>query len=291
MALHAPLAFSILGSGSSGNSSFVTASGLGILVDAGLSARETGRRMHSLGHSLDDVDVLLLTHEHHDHIKGLEALSKARKLTVVATAGTLRAVAGLLHAQTECWELRPGAERDLGGVTVRGFPTAHDAAGPMGYVLAAGGASLGYVTDFGQPDEALAEAVAEVDALVIESNHDLGMLRDGPYPWPLKQRILAETGHCSNEDLAEFLREAELGRCRSLTLAHLSRTNNRPELAMAAATAALAGRPLAKALKLAHHDRAGAMEAVHAQSTATAPRAQLAPRVPAQLRLAFGGEN
>ena len=145
----------------------------------------------------------------------------------------------------------------------------HDAAEPVGYVLGSGDVRFGYLTDFGSITDTLVEALNDVDALVIESNHDEDMLRDGPYPWTLKKRVASPTGHLSNRQLAAFLGAASLPRCRSLVLAHLSETNNKPELALASARQAVSGWLPADAVRRAFQDRALPLESVTAPASSS----------------------
>ena len=260
----AGLRFSVLGSGSSGNATYVELDGWGLIIDAGYGAVELERRLACVGRHLAGVRAILLTHEHHDHVRGLSSLTRRLPLTLVATAATLKRVAARIHPQTTLLSIRSGGHVALERLDVHAFPLVHDAADPVGFVLERSGRRLGYLTDLGMISPPVLEALDPVEALIMEANHDVETLERGPYPWPLKRRILAPTGHLSNEGLLSFLRRSRLERCRSLTLAHLSRTNNCPELALGSALMGLEGRLLAEQLRCAPQDRPTPLETVGA---------------------------
>lgn len=274
------LRFALLGSGSSGNATLVETDRIRLLIDAGLSARETDRRLRALGRSIEQIDVVLLTHEHDDHARGLETLSRQVRLTVVTTAGAARAVRHLLAPRSEVQVVRRGGAVRLADLQVHAFPVPHDAREPVGWRLERDRSCLGYVTDLGTVDDQVAESLSGATHLIAESNHDLDMLRQGPYPARLKKRILGPWGHLSNEALAELLRRTDLGRLQVLYLAHLSRTNNLPELAEASAALALNECAPAAAIRVAAHDRPTEVIA-----TGEPPR----PPAAEQLRLRFDG--
>ena len=227
-----------------------------MLVEAGLSARETEVRLASVGRAIHQIDAVVVSHEHQDHVRGLQTLTALKRLTVVATPGTLKRIRKSLAPGTDLVAVSRGSEVRLGDLTVTAFGIPHDAAEPAGFRLSSGGARLGYVTDLGSAPASVAEALGGVTALILESNHDLELLRNGPYPARLKKRILSPYGHLSNEATGELLRECDLGSLALLYLAHLSRTNNSPALALAVAGLALAERGLGSALKVSRHDRA-----------------------------------
>jgi phosphoribosyl 1,2-cyclic phosphodiesterase len=236
------LRFRVLGSGSSGNATLVEAGETRVLIDAGLGPRVLAERLGSAGVDPASLAGILLSHEHNDHARGAAAFSRKWGVPLWGTGGTY-AAAGLGAEDIPAYRrIAPGEPASLGALRCEAVAVPHDAAGPVAFVVACNGARLGHATDLGHVAPDLAAAFRGCDAILIESNYDPGMLRDGPYPWSLKERILSSRGHLSNGDVARFLAE-ELGEsCRSLVLAHLSRTNNHPEVAALAAEAALARR-------------------------------------------------
>jgi phosphoribosyl 1,2-cyclic phosphodiesterase len=233
------LRFRILASGSGGNAALVEAGGTRLLVDAGLGPRILSDRLSSAGVDPASLAAVVLTHEHNDHIRGAARFCARWGVPLAGTRGTY--LASGLGAETipGYQVLEPGAPRHLGSLEVSGVPVPHDAAAPLAYVISWDGWSLGLATDLGHVSQPLAEAFRGCDALILESNYDPAMLRDGPYPWPLKERILARTGHLSNSETSRFLGQ-ELGEsCRTVVLAHLSQNNNHPEVARMAAEEAL----------------------------------------------------
>ncbi len=233
------LRFRILASGSGGNATLVDAGGTRLLVDAGLGPRILSDRIRSAGVDPASLTAVVLTHEHNDHIRGAARFCERWRVPIAGTRGTY--MASDLGAETiPGYEvLEPGVPRQLGSLEVSGVPVPHDAAGPVAYVISWDGWSLGLDTDLGHVSQPLADAFRGCDAVILESNYDPAMLRDGPYPWPLKERILAPTGHLSNSETSRFLGR-ELGEsCRTVVLAHLSQNNNHPEVARMAAETAL----------------------------------------------------
>ncbi|MGI8477225.1 MAG: MBL fold metallo-hydrolase [Thermomicrobiales bacterium] len=218
-----------LGSGSSGNGLLVTVDDQAILIDCGLGPRLLGVLLAHRGLTLGHLQAVFVTHEHDDHVRGLEPLVR-RKVPVFASAGTARA---LNLAAGNCGTLAMETPFAVGDFGVTPLPTSHDAAEPCGYAIRAGDARLTIVTDLGTVSPALRNWVAGADLIVIEANHDEHMLRSGPYPPHLKRRVASATGHLSNADCGLFLRQVldKSGRQPAIWLAHLSATNNRPELA------------------------------------------------------------
>ncbi|MBI2796428.1 MAG: MBL fold metallo-hydrolase [Gemmatimonadetes bacterium] len=229
----------VLASGSKGNALVLESGGERLLVDCGLGTRTLARRLAIAGIAPQSIGALLLTHEHNDHTRGAAAAAAKWGWQVLASTGTLAAVRDL---PSGCrLVLRHNATRALGAFEVTGIRVPHDAAEPMGFVVTArsGGARLGIATDLGEVPAPLLSAFERLDVLVLESNHDEGMLRAGPYPPYLKQRILARTGHLSNAACATALGSLVHARLRHVVLAHLSEVNNEPGLARRSATAAL----------------------------------------------------
>jgi phosphoribosyl 1,2-cyclic phosphodiesterase len=229
-----PLRLCVLGSGSQGNAVVIEAGGRRLLVDAGFSAREIKRRLARVGLAIEQIDAIVLTHEHGDHVRGLDRLCKKRRIPVYATAGTI----GGLDVRPEVASLlrccRSGVPFEAAGFLVELVLVPHDAREPVGVVVEdPGGARVGLVADLGCRSRLAGGRLASVHALVLEANHDLGMLRDGPYPWVLKQRVAGRHGHLSNEDAAQGLPELVHDGLGHVVLYHLSQVNNLPSLAAA----------------------------------------------------------
>jgi phosphoribosyl 1,2-cyclic phosphodiesterase len=271
----------------------VETTGTRVLIDAGLSARETEARLATLGRRLDQIQAIVLSHEHDDHARGVEAIAGAQGIPVIATAGTARALRRRIGRAARFIEVRRGGGVRFGDLEVETFPTAHDAAEPVGFRLSSGAATLGHATDLGMVDAPVLDRLAGLQALVLESNHDVDMVKNGPYPRRLKKRILGPYGHLSNDALGEFLRAARIEGLRLLYLAHLSRQNNRPEIARATASLALSERGARARLKLACHDVPSGFEDTEAPLEDEAGRASGAasPRRPEQMRIEFDGSQ
>lgn len=225
----------VLGSGSRGNALVVESHGRRLLVDAGFSCKEIGRRLEGLGLEPSQLDGLLLTHEHSDHVCGADVLLRRHRLPCRATAGTLSSGKLGEGALSFAKPVRSGETFELGGFRVEAFKVPHDAREPVGFTLEdAAGRRLGVVADLGARSQLAWAKLRDLDALVLETNHDLQMLRDGPYPWHLKQRIAGRFGHLSNREAAEGLADLVSERLGCVVLYHLSTTNNAPALAFEA---------------------------------------------------------
>ncbi len=301
--------FTVLASGSKGNSTVVCGGQTRILVDAGLSCRELFRRMKMAGEDPETLDAIVITHEHQDHINGLAVTARKLGIPVYFTEATHRAwmrwltprrtmtyaqwleqcrkqaaerqaetnavetgepdepetiaaveCAGQETCATQIAETAATPAKDdttwlpaveffeagrpfsIGDITLNPFTIPHDAADPVGFVLQAEGVRMGFATDLGYIPPNVKAQLKGVDLLLLESNHDLEMLRDGPYPWSVKQRVLSRVGHLSNDAAAEFLASSYDGQAAYVILAHLSESNNLPELARVTADRALSGR-------------------------------------------------
>ena len=310
--------FTVLASGSKGNSTVVTGGRTRILVDAGLSCRELFRRMKLAGEDPETLDAIIITHEHSDHVTGLAVTARKLGIPVYFTEATYRAWMRWLTPRKQMtytqWReqcLRQAAERQaeadaaseegepdeseeaesvpqsaapeppadspepdstepdsarppsrkedptwlpgveyfhsgepftIGDLAVSPFTIPHDAADPVGFVFRADGVRMAFATDLGYIPPNVKAQLAGVDLLLLESNHDLEMLRDGPYPWQVKQRVLSRVGHLSNDAASEYLANEYDGQAAYVILAHLSESNNLPELARVAAERALQGR-------------------------------------------------
>jgi phosphoribosyl 1,2-cyclic phosphodiesterase len=253
------VSLTVLGSGSGGNSSLLSTSKTRILVDAGFSCKEICRRMSIAGFDPESLNAVVITHEHGDHVDGLFVLARKLRVPVFMTAATHHAWWRYVRVKHDGKPLdklemfSAGLSFQIGDVEVMPFTIPHDAADPVGFTFRAEGVKVGVVTDLGYLPENVKHYVQGCDCLMIESNHDLEMLRTGPYPWPVKQRVLSKKGHLSNESLAEFFTADYDGSAAYVILAHLSEQNNHPEIARGAAERALGARPglLQKRLMLA----------------------------------------
>jgi phosphoribosyl 1,2-cyclic phosphodiesterase len=299
--------FTVLSSGSKGNSTVVSGGRTRILVDAGLSCRELFRRMRLVGEEPETLDAIIVTHEHQDHVSGVSVTARKLGIPVYFTEATHRAWMRWLtprrqmtyaqwmeqcrkqaaerqaeaeaateegepdepEAEMEPVEAAPSAEPasdqppsrkqdptwlpaveyfkageplQIGDIAVSPFTTPHDAADPVGFVFCSEGVRMAFATDLGYIPPNVKAQLTNLDLLLLESNHDLDMLRDGPYPWSVKQRVLSRVGHLSNEASAEFLAGEYDGHAAYVILAHLSESNNLPELVMVTAERALKGR-------------------------------------------------
>jgi len=304
--------FTVLASGSKGNSTVVSGGRTRILVDCGLSCRELFRRMKLAGEEPETLDAIIITHEHMDHVNGLSVTARKLGIPVYFTEGTHRAWMRWLTPRRQMtyaqWleqcrkqaaerqaesdvaaegelddlesdmaveagpapEAQPpaatsdptktpsrkedptwlpsveyfqaGQPFEIGDIAVSPFTIPHDAADPVGFVFRAEGVRMAFATDLGYIPPNVKAQLQNVDLLLLESNHDLEMLRDGPYPWSVKQRVLSRVGHLSNEAAAEFLASSYDGQAAYVILAHLSESNNLPELARVSAERALCGR-------------------------------------------------
>jgi phosphoribosyl 1,2-cyclic phosphodiesterase len=224
-----------LASGSSGNALVAEHDGCAVLVDCGFAPRRLAALLREAGMQPTDLSAVLLTHEHSDHIVGINAIPPRHEIPFYMSPGTRRAnpiVNGLAIFERRWVVEQPvGSTRTVGPFEVTSFPVSHDGAEVCGYLLEAGGRSVAVFTDLGVAEPHLYEPLARAELLVIEANHDEGLLWNGPYPWPLKRRVASERGHLSNAACASLLRDVLPDQGREIWLAHLSRTNNRPQIA------------------------------------------------------------
>ena len=220
-------------SGSSGNSVYIACGGVRLLVDAGVSAARVEANLDEIGVSPEELDAILVTHEHIDHIRGLSVLSRKYGVPIYANEGTWTGIEQ--KASGIPMRLRrtfyTGEEFSVGRMSVHPFAIPHDAQEPVGYAFSCGTLTCGVATDIGCVQEDWLRAVSGCQALVLEANHDVEMVERGPYPAHLKRRILGRRGHLNNEDCARALLELARGGTRAVFLAHLSADNNLPELA------------------------------------------------------------
>jgi phosphoribosyl 1,2-cyclic phosphodiesterase len=244
-----PVRMTVLASGSRGNCTVLSSSNASVLVDAGLSCRETLRRMKAVGEDPRKIKGIVISHEHADHVAGLPMLTRKLQVPVYITEATYRS----WRKQTRDPEGKPltiekrehfhaGRSFSIADLSITPFTISHDAADPCGFTFKADGIKIGLVTDLGYMTANVKQNLRGCDGLMIESNHDLEMLRNGPYPWMVKQRVMSRVGHLSNTALAEFFAADYDGQAVFLVLAHLSEHNNHPELARESAYQALGGK-------------------------------------------------
>jgi phosphoribosyl 1,2-cyclic phosphodiesterase len=232
----------MLGSGSAGNSALIATDHCKILVDGGLSARQLVLRVEQCGVTPEQLDGVLLTHEHTDHICGLEVLCRKFDLPIYCnrlTADALRC-SGLLEGRRNWRIFETGSEFSICDIKVQTFPVPHDAVDPLGFVFHAGSGSLGFITDLGYVTKLIVERLRQVQTLVIETNHDEKLLQNDTHrPWPVKQRIQSRHGHLSNTAAAGVIEELLPEKIERVVLGHLSRDCNTPALALQAVRASL----------------------------------------------------
>lgn len=232
--------FVSLASGSSGNCIYIGTGKTNILIDCGISARKADTSLKSLGleGGLEEIDAVLITHEHSDHIKGIKRLMSAYGKRVYTTTGTGNALVAAAkdeyfnYAGRELIEIiRADFEFEIGDISIIPFSTYHDAAEPCGFRFEINNSSVAVMTDCGHSDDYICDHLENLDAILLESNHDPHMLAAGPYPAMLKRRILSPRGHLSNQDAGELLSSIFTPRLKNVALGHLSKENNTPELA------------------------------------------------------------
>ena len=236
----------VLASGSRGNSALIASAKTRILVDAGLSCREITKRLRVSGEDPRTIDAILITHEHCDHVAGLRVLANKFKIPVYMTGAThlawkreARDSKGQPCTLEKLEVFEAGRSFEVGDISVTPFTIPHDAADPVGFTLRVEGVKVSFATDLGYIPASVKHHLRRSDVLLIESNHDLEMLRNGPYPWVVKQRVMSRVGHLSNGALAEFFSTDYDGSAAYVILAHLSEQNNHPELAHREAERAL----------------------------------------------------
>jgi phosphoribosyl 1,2-cyclic phosphodiesterase len=244
--------FCVLASGSSGNAAFVATNRTRILVDAGLSFKDLERRLASIEESTDAFDAILVTHEHCDHVCGL--LRLARKLRLRTPIYVSKLTYPLID-----WEgymppvekFQAGTDWTIGDIKVESFTIPHDAIDPVGFRFCAEGVRVAVATDLGYMTDSIKYRLQGCQAVLLESNHDLEMLKVGPYPWAVKQRVMGRNGHLSNHVVCDYLETGFDGATDTLILGHLSEHNNHPEIVRIGAAQALAQRGLGTRLVVA----------------------------------------
>ncbi len=232
----------VLGSGSGGNSALITSGSTQLLVDAGLSAGQLQSRLEAVGSHPSQLSAILLTHEHGDHVRGLDVLTKKFPVPIYATAATRQVVRENFKTQVERnWKvLSAGGSFGIGGVEIECFSVPHDAVDPVGFVLRAGAATLGLISDLGHAPRSLGQRLRGVHTLFVEANYDAALLSEDPKrPFSTKQRISSHHGHLSNAQTAALLAEMAHADLERVVLGHLSSDCNRPELVLQVMRAAL----------------------------------------------------
>ncbi len=231
----------VLASGSSGNCTFVSSGETAILIDAGLSGRETVRRLEQIGVPLQQIRAVCVSHEHNDHTAGLRVLHRRHGIALYGNSGTVDALCRNRQLHELHWNVfATGTPFEIGDLTVEPFSVPHDAYEPVGFVVRRGDTSVGVVTDMGVSTTLIRQRLKSCQAVVVEANHDERMLQDARRPWHLKQRILGHQGHLSNRAAAAMVAEIAGRDLRHVFLAHLSEECNRQELALQTAQRMLA---------------------------------------------------
>lgn len=219
-----------LGSGSSGNATFVATDEARVLFDAGFSCRQIQLRLAAIGVDYKTLDAVVISHEHSDHVQGLETLIRKTGVKVFVSQPTSEKLTWK-RAVPELTTFEAGRGFEIGDLAIETFTVSHDAVDPVGFCIGHGGCKLSIATDLGYLSDSVRYHLLGSDLIVLESNHDLEMLKSGPYPWDLKQRVMSRAGHLSNAAVAEFLSQHWDRRARTVVLAHLSTNNNHPTIA------------------------------------------------------------
>jgi phosphoribosyl 1,2-cyclic phosphodiesterase len=231
----------MLASGSKGNAILVTDGRTKILFDAGLSGIEIERRCQSKGFHPDQLDAIVVSHEHSDHIQGVGVLARRFGLPVYISKMTGLTAVSILGKIADIRYFECGNSFTVNNWIISPFSISHDAEDPAGFTILNNGMKIGIATDLGVVTAMVKERLKACQILILEANHDPGMLINGPYPWPLKQRIQSRTGHLSNEDSRELVTALKHEDLQHVVLAHLSETNNTPEKALQEVGLALNG--------------------------------------------------
>lgn len=219
-------------SGSSGNATFLSDGKTNLLIDCGMSGAKLKDALHSIDELPENIDALLITHEHIDHTKGAGVISRRYNIPVYATKGThSRMDAGKL-ADENIQIISDGTYFELGNIGITPFTIPHDASEPVGFTFSANGERYALATDIGRMNDSILNSITGCKYVLLESNHDVEMLRCGSYPFPLKQRILGDFGHLSNDVAAQTALTLTESGTEHIMLGHLSQENNRPEIAL-----------------------------------------------------------
>ena len=249
--------FCVLGSGSKGNCTLIESGSTRILIDAGFSGREISRRLALIDRSPQDLSAILITHEHGDHIGGVGVMSRRCSLPVYANPATHRASEVRVKQLHQRCEFATGTGFDLDDLHIHPFRISHDTVDPVGFLVSDGVHSLACCTDTGKITTLIRQRLHQCDALILEANYDPEMLLTGPYPMHIKQRVRSNQGHLANTDATAFLVELCTTGVQHVVLAHLSETNNRPELVANMVRRELARHQPCFSLDLASQDQPG----------------------------------
>lgn len=234
------LSFCVLASGSSGNCTYVSSGSSSVLIDSGLSFRETCNRLEAIGVDPGSIDAVFYTHEHGDHISALGVLHRRLGVGLYANSATVEAIERGLGRGGLPWNIfSAGNAVNIGDLTLEPFSVPHDSYDPVGFIVTGGGSRVAIATDMGMVTTLVRERFRNCAALVLEANHDNQLLRDSSRPWSLKQRIAGPQGHLSNDKAAELVSEVVHAGLRHIVLAHLSEDCNRPNLAIEAVASVL----------------------------------------------------
>lgn len=229
MSLH----FSVLASGSTGNALYVATEKGKLLVDAGMSGKGIERLFQEVERDIKEIQGILITHEHIDHVKGAGILARKYGIPIYANQNTWNAMSATIGEVPldQKFSFEAGTIKEFADITVESFGVSHDSAEAMFYVFHHGGKKLSMITDTGYVSDRMKGVIKHSDVFVFESNHDVNMLQMGPYPWSIKRRILSDFGHVSNEDAALALADVIGPNTKEIYLAHLSKDNNMVDLA------------------------------------------------------------
>ena len=233
--------FSVLASGSTGNAIYVENDEYAFLVDAGLTGKKMEQLFAKIDRDMRKLNGILVTHEHSDHIKGLGVIARKYNIPIYANEKTWKAMDGLIGevATDLCFQFDMETVKSFGNLDIESFAVSHDAADPMFYAFHENGRKLVVMTDTGYVSDRMKGIIRGADSYVFESNHDVGMLQMGRYPWSIKRRILSDVGHVSNEDAAVAMSEVVFDKPTNIYLSHLSKDNNMKDLARMSVTQTL----------------------------------------------------
>ncbi len=237
--MHNSMKISVLGSGSKGNSTFITDGEYSIIVDAGFSGRELDRRLSEIGHTLKEINAILITHDHGDHINGAGVIARNSGASVYANLKMHYKLKRRLGKKVKFVDIENDNSFKLGPFNITPFETPHDAIHSNGFVIEHNCSKIGIATDIGYPRENIIEALRHCDMIILESNHDLHMLATGPYPKILQDRVRGNNGHLSNCQTAEILEAVAHKDLKRVILVHLSEENNKEKLVIDSAHKAL----------------------------------------------------
>lgn len=260
--------FCSLYSGSSGNCLYVASDKTKILIDSGLSGKKVQEGLKEIGVNPQDINGIVITHEHDDHIKSAGILSRRFNLPIYANTNTWEAMINKLgDIKRENIKIFDNYNPfDIGDICVQPYEIPHDAASPCGYSFIHGGKKVSIATDIGYASDTVKENIKDSDFILLESNHDVEMLKVGPYPYPLKRRVLSNEGHLSNEDAGKAIVEILNSKIKKVMLGHLSKTNNYPELAYRTVLSVLEMNGIKDGvdieIDIAHRDKVGRLQII-----------------------------